>query len=208
MATQSARLDPAGGIKYSGKFPMRSRIPAIFVCVALAPLVVVRSAAPAAQQQAPPAAKVEREYAAGEAPNPQWPAVPIRAKQAMVVSDERLACEAGIEILKQGGNAADAAVAVGFALAVVLPSAGNIGGGGFMLVRMADGKEAFLDYRETAPGAATRDMYIRSDGSLDAEASRLGPRSVAIPGTVAGLAAPATWLLADLAAMRFDSQFL
>jgi gamma-glutamyltranspeptidase/glutathione hydrolase len=117
----------------------------------------------------------------------------------MVVSDERLASEAGIEILKQGGNAVDAAVAVGFALAVVLPSAGNIGGGGFMLVRMADGREAFFDYRETAPGAATRDMYIRADGTLDAEASRLGPRSVGIPGTAAGF---------DLALEKFGTMTL
>lgn len=117
----------------------------------------------------------------------------------MVVTDERLACEAGIEVLSRGGNAVDAAVAVGFALAVVLPEAGNIGGGGFMLVRMADGREAFLDYRETAPGAATRDMYIRPDGSLDAEASQLGPRSVAIPGTVAGL---------DMALQKFGTMTL
>jgi len=184
---QSARLDPTRGITYSGKFPMRSRTPAIYVCLALAPFIAVRSAAPPAPQQAPPPAPIERELSSGETPHPQWPAGPVRAKQAMVVSDERLACEAGIDILKQGGNAVDAAVAVGFALAVVLPNAGNIGGGGFMLVRMADGRDTFFDYRETAPGAATRDMYIRPDGSLDTEASQVGPRSVAIPGTVAGL---------------------
>lgn len=196
---QTARLDRIGGIKYSGAFPMRRRIPAIFVCLALTPLVVVPPAAPSTPRQAARPAQVEREFEAGEAPNPQWPAGPVRAKQAMVVSDERLACEAGIEILKHGGNAVDAAVAVGFALAVVLPSAGNIGGGGFMLVRMADGREAFLDYRETAPGAATRDMYLRPNGSLDAEAARLGPRSVAIPGTVAGL---------DMALQKFGTMTL
>src|SRR6202008_4889368 len=82
----------------------------------------------------------------------------------------------------------DAAVAIAFALAVVEPAAGNIGGGGFMLVRLASGKTTFLDYREVAPGKATRDMYIGKDGKLDEEASVIGYRSVAVPGTVAGLA--------------------
>jgi gamma-glutamyltranspeptidase/glutathione hydrolase len=92
-----------------------------------------------------------------------------------------------VEILQKGGNAVDAAVATAFALAVVEPAAGNIGGGGFMLVRMADGRTNFLDYRETAPGKATRDMYIKPDGKLDTEASVIGYQSVAVPGTVAGL---------------------
>jgi len=105
----------------------------------------------------------------------------------MVVTDEELGSQAGVEILKRGGNAIDAAVAVAFALAIVEPSAGNIGGGGFMLIRLADGKATFLDYRETAPGKATRDMYIGKDGKLDEEASVIGYRSVAVPGTVAGL---------------------
>lgn len=106
----------------------------------------------------------------------------------MVATDEPLASAAGVEILKRGGNAVDAAVATAFALAVVEPAAGNIGGGGFMLVRLANGKTTFFDYREMAPGKATRDMYIRPDGTLDPEASTIGFRSVAIPGTVAGLA--------------------
>jgi gamma-glutamyltranspeptidase / glutathione hydrolase len=105
----------------------------------------------------------------------------------MVATDEELGSKAGVEILKRGGNAVDAAVAVAFALAVVEPAAGNIGGGGFMLVRLADGRTLFLDYREVAPGAATRDMYIKPDGKLDKEASVLGYKSVAVPGTVAGL---------------------
>jgi len=105
----------------------------------------------------------------------------------MVVTDEELGSQAGLEILKRGGNAVDAAVATAFALAVVEPAAGNIGGGGFMLIRLADGKTTFLDYRETAPGKATRDMYIGKDGKLDEEASVVGYRSVAVPGTVAGL---------------------
>src|SRR5260221_3132514 len=106
----------------------------------------------------------------------------------MVATEEELGSQAGVEILKRGGNAVDAAVAVGFALAVVEPAAGNIGGGGFMLIRLADGKTTFLDYRETAPGKATRDMYIGKDGKLEEEASVIGYKSVAVPGTVAGLA--------------------
>lgn len=105
----------------------------------------------------------------------------------MVVSDEELASSAGIEILKKGGNAVDAAVATAFALAVVLPAAGNIGGGGFMLIRMADGRAVFVDYRETAPGAASRNMYLRADGTLEADAAVSGYGAVAVPGTVAGL---------------------
>src|SRR5258708_7661225 len=117
-----------------------------------------------------------------------WPQQAVRAPHGMVATDEELGSQAGVEILKRGGNAVDAAVAVAFALAVVEPAAGNIGGGGFMLIRLAGGKTTFLDYRETAPGKATRDMYIGKDGKLDAEASVIGYRSVAVPGTVAGLA--------------------
>lgn len=116
-----------------------------------------------------------------------WPAEAVRRTKGMVASDEPLASAAGVEILKQGGNAVDAAVAVGFALAVVEPVAGNIGGGGFLLVRLANGRTAFVDYREMAPGRAARDMYIRPDGSLDAEAATIGYRAAAVPGTVAGL---------------------
>src|SRR5271154_4368086 len=117
-----------------------------------------------------------------------WPQQAVRAEHGMVASDEELGSQAGIEILKRGGNAVDGAVAVAFALAVVEPAAGNIGGGGFMLVRLANGKTTFFDYREMAPGKATRDMYINPDGKLDEKASVIGYRSVAVPGTVAGLA--------------------
>jgi gamma-glutamyltranspeptidase/glutathione hydrolase len=116
-----------------------------------------------------------------------WPKQAVRAAHGMVVTDEELGSQAGVEILKRGGNAVDAAVATAFALAVVEPDAGNIGGGGFMLIRLADGKTTFLDYREVAPGKATRDMYIGKDGKLDEDASVIGYRSVAVPGTVAGL---------------------
>ncbi|HWY43595.1 MAG TPA: gamma-glutamyltransferase [Candidatus Sulfotelmatobacter sp.] len=116
-----------------------------------------------------------------------WPKQSVRAAHGMVATDEELASHAGVEILQKGGNALDAAVATAFALAVVEPAAGNIGGGGFMLVRLADGRTTFFDYREVAPGRATRAMYIRADGKLDPEASTLGYKSVAVPGTVAGL---------------------
>ena len=116
-----------------------------------------------------------------------WPHQPVRAPHGMVATDEELGSQAGVEILKRGGNAVDAAVAVAFALSVVEPAAGNIGGGGFMLIRLADGKTSFLDYRETAPGKASRDMYLDKDGKLDEEGSVIGYRSVAVPGTVAGL---------------------
>lgn len=118
----------------------------------------------------------------------EWPREPVRAAHGMVASDEPLGSAAGVEILKRGGNAVDAAVATAFALAVVEPAAGNIGGGGFMLVRLANGKTNFFDYREMAPGKATRDMYINPDGTLNKGASTVGYRSIAVPGTVAGLA--------------------
>jgi gamma-glutamyltranspeptidase/glutathione hydrolase len=119
--------------------------------------------------------------------NKAWPKQAVRAAHGMVATDEELGSQAGVEILKRGGNAVDAAVATAFALAVVEPAAGNIGGGGFMLIRLADGKTTFLDYREVAPGKATQNMYIGKDGKLDEDASVIGYKSVAVPGTVAGL---------------------
>ena len=106
----------------------------------------------------------------------------VFAPSAMVASTSRPASEAGVEILRRGGNAVDAAVATGFALAVTYPEAGNLGGGGYMVIRMADGREAALDYRETAPAAATRDMFA-------AGADMNGGLAVAVPASVAGLAA-------------------
>ncbi|HEY0306785.1 MAG TPA: gamma-glutamyltransferase [Acidobacteriaceae bacterium] len=116
------------------------------------------------------------------------PAPPVRAKHAMVVTIHHEATDAGIAILKQGGNAVDAAVAVGFALAVVYPQAGNIGGGGFMLVRLHNGDTHFLDYREKAPAAASQDMYLDAAGNVIPNKSIVGPLAVGVPGTVAGLA--------------------
>ena len=105
----------------------------------------------------------------------------------MVVTVHHDATDAGVEILKQGGNAVDAAVAVGFALAVVHPEAGNIGGGGFMLVLFKNGKSHFMDYREEAPGAATMNMYLDAQGNVIPDASTVGYRSIGVPGSVAGM---------------------
>jgi gamma-glutamyltranspeptidase/glutathione hydrolase len=109
------------------------------------------------------------------------------AEHAMAVSMSKYASEAGVEIMKAGGNAVDAAVATGFALAVTYPSAGNIGGGGFMTIRMADGRTATLDYREVAPLAATRNMYVGADGKLTNK-STVGYLASGVPGSVAGMA--------------------
>ncbi len=113
-------------------------------------------------------------------------AQPVRARRGMVVTRERHATAAGIEILKSGGNVVDAAVAVGFALAVTHPSAGNIGGGGFLLLRTADGKTTFIDFRERAPRAASRNMYLDASGKAT-EDSLVGYRASGVPGTVRGL---------------------
>ena len=117
---------------------------------------------------------------------------PVRARHGMVVSVHHLASDAGLEVLREGGNAVDAAVATGFALAVVHPAAGNLGGGGFMLVRLHDGKSTFIDYREKAPLAATANMYLDAKGNVipaeSMDGSILGYRSIAVPGSVAGMA--------------------
>ena len=112
---------------------------------------------------------------------------PVHAAHGMVVSVHELASHVGVDILQAGGNAVDAAVATGFALAVVHPAAGNIGGGGFMLIRMADGKAHFLDYREMAPAAATRDMYLDAQGNVIPDASEIGYKAIGVPGSVAGM---------------------
>jgi gamma-glutamyltranspeptidase/glutathione hydrolase len=116
---------------------------------------------------------------------PAQAATGVRAQHGMVVTREAHATEAAVSILKAGGNAVDAAVAAGFALAVTHPSAGNLGGGGFMLIRMADGRTAFIDFREAAPGHASRDMYLDRDGR-PTRASLDGWRAPGVPGTVRG----------------------
>lgn len=114
---------------------------------------------------------------------------PVRALHGMVASTERVASQIGVEVMKRGGNAVDAAVAVAFALAVVYPSAGNLGGGGFMMIRRSDGTTTAIDYREMAPAAATREMYVGPDGQLikGEGSSLLGYRASGVPGTVAGM---------------------
>lgn len=135
----------------------------------------------------------------------------VFGEHAMVSSDGPLGSEAGAEILKRGGNAVDAAVAVGFALAVTFPEAGNIGGGGYMVIRMADGRVAAIDYREIAPLAATRDMYLDASGKLTNK-SVVGPLASGVPGAVAGLtealAKYGTMSLADVMApaIRYAEQ--
>jgi gamma-glutamyltranspeptidase/glutathione hydrolase len=114
-------------------------------------------------------------------------ATPVVTNKAMVVSAHPEATRIGVDILRKGGNAYDAAVAVQFALAVALPVAGNIGGGGFLLYRAADGTEGALDFRETAPAAATRDMYLDQQGNVVPDLSTLGHLAAGVPGTVAGM---------------------
>ncbi len=117
------------------------------------------------------------------------PVQPISARNGMVVAQEARAARIGVEMLDRGGNAVDAAVAVGFALAVSYPRAGNIGGGGFMLVHLANGsRNIAIDYRETAPAAITRDIFLDAKGEPDARKSRDSGLAVGVPGTVAGLA--------------------
>jgi gamma-glutamyltranspeptidase/glutathione hydrolase len=112
---------------------------------------------------------------------------PVHSPHAIVVSVHELASRAGVEIMHAGGNAIDAAVATGFALAVVHPQAGNLGGGGFMLIRMSDGRVHFIDYREKAATAATANMYLDAQGNVIENASVVGYKSIGVPGSVAGL---------------------
>ena len=124
--------------------------------------------------------------AATEVPSqPNHP--PVRARHVMVASDQALSTRIGVDILRQGGNAVDAAIAVGYALAVTLPTAGNLGGGGFMVIHDAgSGRDTTIDFREMAPASATRDMFLDARGNADPELSRHHPRAVGVPGTVAG----------------------
>ena len=113
--------------------------------------------------------------------------IPIRAENGMVVSVSGIASQIGVEILRRGGNAVDAAVAVGFTLAVTHPAAGNLGGGGFMVIHLSNGKNTTIDFREKAPLQATRDMYLDEDGNYVPELSRQGATSVGVPGSAAGM---------------------
>jgi gamma-glutamyltranspeptidase/glutathione hydrolase len=111
---------------------------------------------------------------------------PVEAEHGMVVTAQHLATDVGVEVLKSGGNAVDAAVAVGYALAVVYPTAGNIGGGGFMTIRLKDGRSTFLDFRERAPMAAIKTMYLDAKGDIVPRASLDGYLAVGVPGSVMG----------------------
>ncbi len=112
---------------------------------------------------------------------------PVAAENGMVVSAQHLATKVGVDVLKDGGNAVDAAVAVGYALAVVYPAAGNLGGGGFMTIQFADGRKTFLDFREKAPIAASANMYLDKEGNVIKGASTNGHLAVGVPGTVSGM---------------------
>src|SRR5450432_4095452 len=114
-------------------------------------------------------------------------AAPVGAENGMVVTAQHLATEVGVDVLKKGGNAVDAAVAVGYALAVVYPAAGNLGGGGFMMLQLADGRKTVLDFREKAPLAATANMYLDAAGNVIRGSTVFGHLAVAVPGTVSGL---------------------
>jgi gamma-glutamyltranspeptidase/glutathione hydrolase len=141
-------------------------------------VLVVASAAPAAAQE-------RRVYSPPDLSTVRA----ISAEHGMVVAQEKIAAQFGADFLRQGGNAVDAAVATGFALAVTYPRAGNIGGGGFMVIHSAERNEdVAIDYRETAPQAASRDMYLGSDGKPDTDKSRNSALGIGVPGTVAGLA--------------------
>ncbi|MEA3246460.1 MAG: gamma-glutamyltransferase [Gemmatimonadota bacterium] len=146
---------------------------------------VVAAMAPSDANPTRAAEAARRAFPAGWRFTPGAPAT--FAEHAMVVSVSRYASEAGVEILKAGGNAVDAAVATGFALAVTSPSNGNIGGGGFMTIRLADGRSMTLDYREVAPAAATRNMYLDENGKLTSK-STVGYLASGVPGSVAGMA--------------------
>ncbi|WP_095124509.1 gamma-glutamyltransferase [Pseudomonas sp. Irchel s3a12] len=112
---------------------------------------------------------------------------PVAAENGMVVTAQHLATHVGVDVLKSGGNAVDAAVAVGYALAVVYPAAGNLGGGGFMTIQLADGRKTFLDFREKAPLAATANMYLDKEGNVIPDLSTRGHLAVGVPGTVSGM---------------------
>jgi len=138
---------------------------------------------------APATGQTGRQPAAPPQPATMVPAVPVVAPNGMVVAQEKRAARIGADVLARGGNAVDAAVAVGFAMAVTYPRAGNLGGGGFMLIhRAADGSNLAIDYRETAPAALHRDSFLDASGKPDPQKSRASGLGVGVPGTVAGLA--------------------
>jgi gamma-glutamyltranspeptidase/glutathione hydrolase len=154
--------------------------------VSLVPLTAVLVSRGGAAPAAAPAGQDTTRLFAPEWQYPRGSIAPVRSTAGMVVTTDRVASEVGAEVLRRGGNAVDAAVATHFALAVVNPEAGNIGGGGFMVVRMADGTTAALDFREMAPGRATRDMFLDAAGNVT-DKSTEGHLAAGVPGSVAGM---------------------
>ena len=158
---------------------MMSKLRALFPVAAVLAAIIAISAQPKAQRANDPAADAVIGF--------ESRFQPVVAENGMVAAQERIAAQVGADILKAGGNAIDAAVAVGFALAVTHPQAGNLGGGGFMLISLAGGKKVAIDYRETAPAAASQNMFLDSNGNVDREKARYSRASAGVPGTVAGL---------------------
>src|SRR3984957_18106909 len=149
--------------------PRRLSSPAL-ICALVFPVIAL-----AQDSQIPPAQQVS-------------PAQGVLAQNGMVVAQEARAARIGNDILQRGGNAVDAAVAVGFALAVSYPRAGNLGGGGFMVIHLANGTDTTIDYRETAPGGINAKSFLDAQGNADPQKSRDSALAVGVPGTVAGLA--------------------
>ena len=158
---------------------MMSKLRALLPVAAVLAAIIAISAQPKAQRANDPAADAVIGF--------ELRFQPVVAENGMVAAQERIAAQVGADILKSGGNAIDAAVAVGFALAVTHPQAGNLGGGGFMLISLAGGKKVAIDYRETAPAAASQNMFLDSNGNVDREKARYSRASAGVPGTVAGL---------------------
>jgi gamma-glutamyltranspeptidase/glutathione hydrolase len=171
------------------EFPMRLPIPMLLTCLlTAAPALAAPVTAPAAVARATTIPTAALDSTAGGISRTQWMAAqPVLAKHAMVVSAQHYATQAGLSILKQGGNAIDAAVAVGYALAVVHPCCGNIGGGGFMTIHLANGKNIFLDFRERAPLAATATLFQDAQGKVVPGRSTKTWLGVGVPGSVMGL---------------------
>ena len=158
---------------------MMSNLRALLPVAAVLAAIIAISAQPKAQRANDPAADAVIGF--------ELRFQPVVAENGIVAAQEKIAAQVGADILKSGGNAIDAAVAVGFALAVTHPQAGNLGGGGFMLISLAGGKKVAIDYRETAPAAASQNMFLDSNGNVDREKARYSRASAGVPGTVAGL---------------------
>jgi len=167
---------PAGAVVHPGRW--LGSLLFLLGLLAFLPTAEATAAAPATSPESDPVILADRDIFH-----------PVIAEHGMVASQQALATEAGVRVLREGGNAIDAAVTVGFVLAVTLPRAGNLGGGGFMLIHLgSSSRTVAVDYRETAPRNAGRDMFLDPDGQVDNETARYSYRAVGVPGTVAGMA--------------------